>query len=194
MKSTSKVIQGKTARRNGKEFEKMLDNYFSFLKKLRVACIEKTPEPFRYIKPLANGGGMFVATFIKSAQPDFKGVLFNGREIVLESKSVSNDRINLSALTDTEREELILHDEMHALSGVIVRQKETEKIFLFPTSFFVKMEELTGFKHIKFINAEKFEIKGIEKNSVNAFWKMKEILLLTPEQCYFNLQNRQKSI
>ena len=36
MKSTSKVIQGKTARRNGKEFEKMLDNYFSFLKKLIV--------------------------------------------------------------------------------------------------------------------------------------------------------------
>lgn len=194
MKNTNKIIQGRTARKNGKEFEKMLDNYFSFLKDKKIACIEKTPEPFRYIKPFGNSGGMFVATFIKSAQPDFKGVLFNGREIVLESKSVSNDRINLSALTDTEREELILHDEMHALSGVIVRQKKTEKIFLFPTSFFVKMEELTGFKHIKFINAEKFEIKGIEEKNIKAIFKIREILSLTPEECYFNLKNRQKSI
>lgn len=194
MKSNNKIIQGRTARKNGKEFEKMLDNYFSFLKDKKIACIEKTPEPFRYIKPFGNGGGMFVATFIKSAQPDFKGVLFSGQGIVLESKSVSNDRINLSALTDTEREELILFDEMHALSGVIVRQKETEKIFLFPTSFFVRIEELTGYKHIKFINAEKFEIKGIEEKNIKAIFKIREILSLTPEECYFILKNRQKSI
>ena len=37
---TDKVKQGKTAKRNGKEFEKILDNYFLYLKKIKVCVIE----------------------------------------------------------------------------------------------------------------------------------------------------------
>lgn len=173
---TDKAKQGKTAKRNGKEFEKLLDNYFLYLKKIKVCVIEKTPEPFRYIKPLnANSYGMFIATFTKPAQPDFKGTLAGGRAIVLEAKSVASDRINLSVLTKQEKEDLILYSQLGAISGVIVKSQQLNNIYFFPTDFFCNIYELTGYKHIEFENAKGFILKGIEENKINAINKIVEL-------------------
>lgn len=174
-----KVKQGKTAKRNGKEFEKLLDNYFLCLKKMKACAIEKTPEPFRYIKPLNGSYGMFVATFVKSAQPDFKGTIAGGRAIVLEAKSVASDRVNLSVLTEQEKDDLILYSQLGAISGVIVKSQQLNNIYFFPTDFFCNIYELTGFKHIKFEKANGFILRGIEENEINAINKIVELNCLS---------------
>lgn len=175
----NKQQQGKTAKRNGKAFEKKLEDIFAMYKEKLLCNIEKTPEPYRYIKPYTNGGGgLFVATFSKSAQPDFKGTLSGGRAVVLEAKSVHNDRFNLAMLTDTELKELIIHDTLGAISGVLVYGQESGFIYFFPCSFIANMQAITGYKHIKLENAEAFIV-----NETTLITKITTLGKLTASQC-----------
>ena len=181
--------QGRTAKHNGKQFEKLLDGYFAYWKAAGLFSIEKTPEPYRYIKPCGGAGGMFIATFAKSAQPDYKGTLNGGRAIVLEAKSISKDRINLSQLTETEAAELHLHYRLGAISGVIVYEQETNLIYFFPAKLFCKIDELTGFKHIKFKDAGAFIIDGIQTNALGAMTRIQYLYTLGAEKLAELLQN-----
>lgn len=181
----NKQQQGKTAKRNGKAFEKKLEDIFAMYKEKLLCNIEKTPEPYRYIKPYTNGGGgLFVATFSKSAQPDFKGTLSGGRAVVLEAKSVHNDRFNLAMLTDTELKELILHDTLGAISGVLVYGQESGFIYFFPCSFIANMQAIKGYKHIKLENAEAFTV-----NETTLITKITTLGKITASQCKLLLNN-----
>lgn len=152
----NKKISGLKAKTNGKIFEGILDKYFSYYAAKGYCNIEKTPEPYRFIKPYSSY--LFVGCFLKSAQPDYKGTLKGGRSIVLEAKSVSNGRINLSALTENEYKQLKLHKELGACTGVIVYDSVESNIYLLPFIMFEEMENLFKLKHIKLNLLQKFEI------------------------------------
>lgn len=145
---------GYKAKKNGQYFENFLDQVFSTCANLNYCNIEKTPEPFRFIKPYSTN--LFIGCYIKSAQPDYKGTLKGGRSIVLEAKSVSMGKINLSALTENEMKELVKHKELGACSGVLVYDSEKQNIYLLPIVMFERMEELFNRKHIKLELVEKF--------------------------------------
>lgn len=156
MKKLSNQESGLKAKRNGQRFEQILDKYFSFYAEMGYCNIEKTPEPFKFIKPYTSN--LFVGCFLKSAQPDYKGTLKGGRSIVLEAKSVSGGKIQLSALTENELKELIRHRNLGACSGVLVYDSEMSNIYLLPIVLIEKMEEIFNKKHIKLKQVKKFII------------------------------------
>lgn len=160
---------GRKAKKNGQYFENFLDKVFNTCSQLGYCNIEKTPEPFRFIKPYSTN--LFVGCYIKSAQPDYKGTLKGGRSIVLEAKSVSTGKISLSALTENEMAELVKHKELGACTGVIVYDSAEGNIYLLPIVMFERMQDLFNRKHIKLKEVEKFCIntKLVNKNLSDLF-------------------------
>lgn len=170
---------GRKAKQNGKRFETLLDKYFSFFAEMGYCNIEKTPEPFKFIKPYSNN--LFVGCFVKSAQPDYKGTLQGGRAIVLEAKSVENGKIQKSALTDNELKELLRHQKLGACSGVLVYDNEKANIHLLPVVMFEKMEEIFGKKHIKLSQVKRYVINEQFFNAKESISKMIENTLSIPD-------------
>lgn len=91
---------GKAARAQGKLFEDRLSASFAYYAHTGLALVEKTPEPMRVLRRLENG--KFVACFEKKAQPDYKGTIKGGRTILFEAKFTSGERIEQSAVSDTQ--------------------------------------------------------------------------------------------
>lgn len=132
---------------------------------------------------------MFIATFAKSAQPDYKGTLAGGRAIVLEAKSCASDRINKSMVLDTEIAELKTHAGLGALSGVIAESQRTGRVYFFPCSLFANMEDITGYKHIKFVQAEAFELPE-ELGRAETIRKIQSIAEKSASECKLLLQKK----
>lgn len=167
-----KQESGLLAKENGKSFEKLLDSYFQLFAILGYCNIEKTPEPFRFIKPYQKN--LFIGCFVKSAQPDYKGTNKGGRAIVLEAKSVSDGKINKSALTENEFTQLQKHKRLGALSGVIVYDQTDGHIYLFPFTLFESMEELRGRKSLVLKKEKNFDVTKdfLEKDVSTIFEKI----------------------
>lgn len=110
---------GAKARNNGNHFEELLDRACIRYKALKLAYIEKTPEP---MKPLnsPNERGQFLACFTKHAQPDYKGTLKGGRAIVFEAKHTDANRIDQLRVTEDQAAALTRHESMGALCFILV--------------------------------------------------------------------------
>lgn len=97
----------------------MIDAACTWYRAAGAAVIDKTPEPMRPIsKP--NRAGQFTACYTKQAQPDYKGVMVNGRAIVFEAKHTDGDRITFDRLTAEQRRQLAAYSNMHAVAFVLV--------------------------------------------------------------------------
>lgn len=99
-----KQIQGKRNRAEGKEFEKRIDESFSYCRARGSALIDKTPEPVKILERMNNG--QFKCCYDKKAQPDYKGTLKGGRAVMFEAKYTSGDRITGDRVTDTQADYL----------------------------------------------------------------------------------------
>lgn len=110
---------GTKARNNGGHFEELLDRACLRYKALKLAYIEKTPEP---MKPLdrPNANGQFTACFTKHAQPDYKGTLKGGRSIVFEAKHTDANRIDQARVTEEQAAALTRHESLGALCFILV--------------------------------------------------------------------------
>ena len=85
---------------NGDNFEELIEISLSFYRERGIACILKTPEPFKTIE--VRKDGRVTGFYMKKAQPDFKGVLCNGQCIIFEAKSTIKDRIQQSVVTEVQ--------------------------------------------------------------------------------------------
>ena len=96
--------QGAVSRAQGAQFEQAIAGACDLYREKGMADIEKTPEPMRPIKRLAEG--RFVAIFEKQAQPDYKGTLAGGQAVMFEAKSTATDRITQDRVTEDQAERL----------------------------------------------------------------------------------------
>lgn len=114
-------LTGRRSKAAGDLFEEMINKSCQYYREKKAAIIEKTPEPMRPLRPYGERrDGKYIACFIKQAQPDFKGVLCDGRAIIFEAKHTDNDRIQESVITETQRQNFEEFQAMGAQCFVMV--------------------------------------------------------------------------
>ena len=90
MKTKSQIIGG--------NFEGEITLVCDRYKQLGFASIDKTPEPVKQIGKM-DQQGRFTACYTKKAQPDFKGVIWNGRAICFEAKATADKSFSLKNIS-----------------------------------------------------------------------------------------------
>lgn len=136
---------GRKSRIKGKRFEARIDESWEYYRVRGMADIEKTPEPMKVLKSLDNG--RFVACFEKQAQPDYKGIIKGGREVMFEAKYTSSDRIEQSRVSDEQRKTLNRHEKLGARCYVIIGYDSGE-VYKIPWSIWESMKEHFGHKYV----------------------------------------------
>lgn len=150
------VLIGKSSKSAGEIFERMIEKSCIIYEERELAVIEKTPEPMRVLKNL--GKGRFEACFAKQAQPDFKGVLHNGRTIMFEAKHTDDNRIMQSRVTKTQTERLLKYSEMNALCFVLVSVRFS-RFYAVPIKVWCNMKELYNHKYMNLAELSEYEVK-----------------------------------
>lgn len=153
------VLKGLQSRRAGEQFENLIAASLNWYRDKGWALIEKTPEP---MKPLSkpNARGQFLACYVKTGQPDFKGTLTGGRSVVFEAKHTDGDRIDYSRLTDTQIDRLTKHHELGAAAFVMVSIGLTA-FYRVPWEVWRDMKQIYGRKHIKQFELEPYRVQYI---------------------------------
>lgn len=149
-------LRGKQNRAQGESFEKYIEKACDYYRCEETAFIEKTPEPFKVIKPL--GEGKFAGCFRSSAQPDYKGTLYGGTSICFDAKSTSTEKILISALTEEQRESLELHYRLGAEAYVLCCWG-FRRFAMIPITIFLDAKTINGHKSW---TADEAEMQGFE--------------------------------
>ena len=84
---------------------------------MREAFVEKTPEPMKVLGKAQKG--RFLACFVKSAQPDYKGTIWGGRAFIMEAKH-SENRLEFERISGEQRTALDTHRFMGAAAYVLM--------------------------------------------------------------------------
>lgn len=154
----NRSVTGLRSRNVGAYFEGMMTAACQYYQEKKVAIIEKTPEPMKPLKPYGDRRrGQFIAVYEKKAQPDFKGVLMNGRGIVFDAKHTDGDRIAQSVVTETQEEGFKGYTSMGAICFVMV-SIGFEKFFRVPWEVFSEMKERFGRKYMKEEELEPYRV------------------------------------
>lgn len=148
----------------GNAFESLIDRGCDYYRKQNIGCILKTPEPFRAIQRVK--GGKVIGFYEKKAQPDYKGILYNGQCIIFEAKSTVKDRICQNVVTKVQTEILDEHAAYHAMCYVIVSIKGTH-FFRIPWKIWKTMKAIYGRKYMTARDLEAFSIQ--ERNGILLF-------------------------
>lgn len=139
----------------GKQLEDAISLACKYYRSKEIAMIEKTPEPFRTTK--TNRDGTFSGRFTGNAQPDFQGTLAGGRSIVFEAKATSTDRLKKSVLTPEQSDQLQLHYDLGAISGVCCNIGKTYAFV--PWLRWSNMKEHYGRLHLLEEELKEFEVR-----------------------------------
>lgn len=151
--------KGLQSRRAGEHFEQMIEASLIWYEQKGVACVEKTPEPMKPLRP-PNRQGQFLACYVKAAQPDFKGTITGGRSVVFEAKHTDGDRIEYGRLSDEQVEKLSTHYKLGAAAFVLV-SFGLQEFFRIPWEIFRDMKEIYGRKYIKQSELEQYSVEYI---------------------------------
>lgn len=157
LRNVQRSQQGLQSRRAGEHFEDVISASLSWYEDKGVACIEKTPEP---MKPLRapNKRGQFLACYVKTGQPDYKGTLRGGRGVVFEAKHTDSDRIEYSRLTQEQADRLDLHHNLGAAAFVLV-SFGLRDFYRIPWEVWRDMKEMFGYKHMKQPECEPYRVQ-----------------------------------
>lgn len=141
-------ITGTRNRASGELFERWLSAACEFYWKQGVACIEKTPEPMKPIRPYGSRStGQFIACYTRQAQPDFKGALCDGTCIIFDAKHTDSNRIQQGAVTERQWELFDRYELMGAKCYVVV-SIGMERFYRIPWDIWKRMKELFGHKYM----------------------------------------------
>lgn len=137
-------MRDRNNRAEGAAFEDIITKSCERYKLQRIAFIEKTPEPFRVTKNI--GKGRFEGFYTGQAQPDYKGTLIGGRAICFDAKCTVQDKLQVSALTDNQRECLLKHRELGAWAGVLIcfRGINANTYAMIPIETFINAKAING--------------------------------------------------
>lgn len=159
LSDVNRQISGRQSNMAGALFERMLTASCDYYREKELAIIEKTPEPMRPLRPYGDRkGGRYIACFEKQAQPDYKGVLCDGRAIIFEAKHTDKDRIQESVITKTQRQNLDDFLRLGAQCFVMVSMG-FEEFFRVPWKIFGDMKRMYGRKYMKREELEPFKLR-----------------------------------
>jgi len=144
-KDPRRQFLGAAARAKGKAFESRIDAAFEYYRLRGDAWIEKTPEPMRPSKSLGNG--KFVAFYEKKAQPDYKGVIQGGREVLFEAKYTDTDRLEQNRVSPAQTEYLTRHEELGAKCFVLAGFG-SGNVYRVPWREWTSMKDRLGRKYV----------------------------------------------
>lgn len=140
-----KAVTGRRNKLTGQMFEQMIEASCHVYRQKGIASIEKTPEPTKFIRTLANG--RFVACYEKKAQPDFKGVLNDGSCIVFDAKHTDSDRIQQGAVSEEQEEFMDTYEKLGAHCYVVVSMA-FRYFFRVPWGVWKGMKKAYGHKYM----------------------------------------------
>lgn len=148
MSDVNRQMIGWRSQAVGGMFENILSASCNYYRERGVAIVEKTPEPMRPIKPYGDRSrGQYIACYEKQAQPDYKGVLCDGRAIIFEAKHTDHDRIQESVITKTQRQSLDDFRTMGAQCFVMVSMG-LQSFYRVPWEVFGDMKSHYGRKYM----------------------------------------------
>lgn len=156
-KSVKMQIIGKQNKRNGKEFEEIVEAACEQYFVDKVAKIEKTPEPIKQLGPMQKNG-RFIAVYEKAAQVDYKGTLKGGRTVCFDAKHTESDRIQRSAISDDQEDCLDGYMEMGATCFVLV-SFGFRSFFKVPWGVWKNMKQIYGRKYLKPEDIEQYRVE-----------------------------------
>lgn len=165
-KDARRQMQGRRNYDIGITFENHILAACDTYKRLGLAYVDKTPEPFKILgskKPNSQGIWVFEGFFTKPAQPDFQGTLRGGRSIVFEAKTSQGDQIKREKVTKDQENALELHGEMGALAFVFVSVKLRQS-YRVPWSVWRDMKQIYGRQYMTVFELEPFKLK--ERNGI----------------------------
>ena len=136
---------GRISRAQGKRFEDRLDASFAYYRQKGFAVIEKTPEPMKVLRRMEQG--RFVACFQKKAQPDYKGIIKGGREVMYEAKFTAADRMEQNRVMDSQAEYMREHEKLGARCYVLAGFS-TGAVYCIPWNVWDDMKTHFGRKYI----------------------------------------------
>lgn len=143
------------AKRNGENFERLIEITCGYYSKMGIAHIQKTPEPMRVIKPI--GGGRYTAVFTKKAQPDFTGTLKGGKSIVFEAKHTDGTNIPFDRINDAQERDLSYHEHLGAETFVLI-SFGMKHFYAVPWTVWKELKESSGKKSVNQRDLVEFEI------------------------------------
>lgn len=168
MADYQRQITGARSRASGEAFERWISAACEYYWKKGYACIEKTPEPMKPIRPYGNrSAGQFIACYTKNAQPDFKGSLCDGSCIIFDVKHTEKGKIQQSVITETQWEILDKYETMGARCYVVV-SINLKKFYRVPWGIWKQMGELFGHKYMS-VDAELEPYQVPDKNCTVLF-------------------------
>lgn len=150
-----KKLQGAINKAAGATFEGRLSVACNFYRQQEVAHIEKTPEPFRITG--RDKFGRVCGFYEKKGQPDFKGVLCDGRGIIFEAKHTSTDRIRQEVITEEQWKSLELYEVFKAYCFVMV-SLNLKRFYRVPWRVWKEMKSLYGRKYMTEKELEPYEL------------------------------------
>ena len=143
-------------KRVGAHLEHIIEMTCDYYRRKGIAHLEKTPEPLKPIRAMHNG--QFIAVFTKTAQPDFKGTLKDGRSCCFEAKHSDSDRILQNRITPEQWESLDLHERLGAETFVVVGLG-WGNFYKVPWGTWKGMKEFFGHKYMNEEELERFRIE-----------------------------------
>lgn len=160
-KNSEMQWQGRVNRKNGEVLESYILEACCYYREQKIADIDKTPEPFKVLtgmKRLSCGTPGFEGTFIKKAQPDFKGTLAGGRAVIFESKCSTRGKIMQDEVNEVQADAMRSHSALGAVVFVIVSLDLTT-FYRVPWEVWVTMKERFGHKYMNKEELAPYEIK-----------------------------------
>lgn len=154
-KDPKKQLQGKLSRAKGKHFEELIDRSLDYYRERGFADIEKTPEPMKVLRRLDHG--RFVACFEKKAQPDYKGIIKGGREILIEAKYTDSDRIEQNRVGDLQSKYMNRHQRLGARCYVLVGFR-TGNAYRLPWDTWLNMKCSFGRKYVSEQDIQQYKV------------------------------------
>lgn len=155
-KDPRRQLLGALSKAKGKQFEARLDATFDYYDRTGFAAIEKTPEPMKPISSL--GKGRFVACFEKKAQPDYKGILKGGREIMFEAKFTSTDRMEQSRVLQGQADYMDKHQRLGARCFVVAGFA-TGEVYRIPWPVWSGMKNQFGRKYVTEADLDEYRVQ-----------------------------------
>ena len=155
-KDPRRQLLGAQAHAKGKWFENRLDRSFTYYRENAIAAVEKTPEPMKPIRSM--GKGQFVAIYEKKAQPDYKGVMRGGQEVVMEAKYTDTDRIQQDRVGEVQSVYLNLHETLGAMCFIICGFS-SGKVYRVPWRVWQTMKSRFGHKYVTETDIKRYEVQ-----------------------------------
>lgn len=103
----------------GRDFEDTVEDLHEKVYVPRGVCCTRTPAPMRILRP-AGKPGQFVAVFEGEGPPDWF-VQAYGRSILLELKSIADDRFPLARVEKHQAERMTRHESNGGRAAVLLR-------------------------------------------------------------------------